>query len=172
MRAITGVVVLSAVASGCATVAHRHIANDADDLRATGIRYYGTSPYLLVYSNGKGGIVTELKYLPDPAKKMSAEPKATLASVDATLTFDHGMLTSAVVTGDTTALPTAIVKAVEAIAPALLAALNETQADKELVMPAPHLYKIVVDGGTVSFRGGKGDEDFKVTLLPPSPKGN
>lgn len=155
--------------AACATVSHRHIATEDDDLRATGIRYYGASPYLLVYSNGKGGIVTELKYLPDPAKKMSAEPKATLANVDATLSFSNGVLTSSVETGDATAVPTAILKAAEAIAPALLAALNETDTGKELIMPAPHIYKVIVNGNTVSFRGGKGDEDFKVTLLPQEP---
>src|SRR5262249_34910541 len=158
---VAAIVIAAAAVTGCATVTHHHIATDDDDLKDTGIRYYGTSPYLLVYSNGKGGIVTQLMFLPDPAKKMSASPKATLADVDATLDFDHGMLTSAKVTGDATAVPPAIAKAVEAIAPALLAALNETATEKELIVPAPHIYKVVVEGSTVSFLGGKGDVDFK-----------
>jgi hypothetical protein len=172
MKGLCAAVIAAAITTtGCATVAHQHIPDDEADRRSTGVRYYATSPYLLVYSNGKGGIITELKYLPDPAKKMAAAPAATLANVEATLTFDRGVLTSAVTKGDATAVPTAIVKAVETIAPALLAALNEAATEKELIMPAPHIYKVVVNGTSVSFRGGKGDADFKVTLLPQEPKG-
>jgi hypothetical protein len=157
---------LALLAGGCATVTHQRILDDQGDDADRGIRYYGTSPYLIAYSDGKGGMVTEVRYLPDPKKKMSASPRTTLADVGATLTFDRGVLTESTETGDATAVPTAILKAVEAFGPALLGLLNEAQKQQEHSLPAPYVYKIVVRGGDVHFVGGRGDEDVKITLLP------
>ena len=157
-------------ASGCATVTHHRIQGSEDDQAETGIRYLGTSPYLIAYSDGKGGIVTQVAYLPDPNKKMSAKPKTTLADVDSTLEFDCGVLTSSVSKGDATAVPTAIAKAVEAFAPALLAAMGRAKETKDYTVPAPYLFKIVVDGSDVYFMGGQGDQPIKITLLPQDTK--
>jgi len=118
-------------AAACATVTHHRIASAADDQADTGIRYLNTSPYLIAYSDGKGGIITQVTYLPDPAKKMSAKPNTTLADVDSTLDFDRGVLTSSVSKGDATAVPMAIAKAVEAFAPSLLAAMGRSVLNNE-----------------------------------------
>lgn len=166
-RSILSVACCAVLASSCATVAHHLVDNDTTD---AGIRYYGTSPYLIAYSDGKGGVVTSVVYLPDPAKKMSASPKATLADVGSTLTFDRGTLTQATDSGDATAVPTAILKAVEAIAPSLAAIFNEPKKQDEFSLPPPYVFRIVVQGNDVSFVGGKGDTPIQVTLLPQAAK--
>jgi hypothetical protein len=101
---------------------------------------------------------------------MSAKPSAKLADVGANMEFDRGVLTTSVENGDTTALPKAIVKAVEAFVPALLGALNKTDAPKEYEIPPPYVYKIVVNGNDVYFVGKQGDKSIRITLLPQDPK--
>jgi hypothetical protein len=164
-------VAVASTVTACATVTHHRVAGAADDRSDTGIRYLGTSPYLIAYSDGKGGIVTQVAYLPDPAKKMSAKPNTTLADVDSTLEFDRGVLTSSVSKGDATAVPMAIAKAVEAFAPSLLAAIARAGETKEYTIPAPYIFKIVVDGSDVYFTGGQGDQAIRITLLPQGAKG-
>lgn len=160
--------IAAAAASSCsATIVHHGVIADDKD---TGIRYMATSPYLIAYSDGKGGMISQIYYLPDPAKKMSATPKTKLADVDMTMTFDRGVLTQTTETMDATAVPTAIAKAVEAFAPKLLALLNEAQKEQEHSLPAPYVYKIIVSANTVQFRGGPGDAEIKITLLPQTAK--
>jgi hypothetical protein len=167
-QAIAALFLLTLVASsGCATVIHHNVTDDAKD---AGIRYLRTSPYLLAYSDGKGGIISEVHYLPDPQKKMSATPKATLSDVDLTMTFDRGVLTQTTEALDATAVPTAIAKAVEAFAPKLLGILNEAQKEQEHSLPPPYLFKIIVNDSAVRFVGGPGDTDIKITLLPQTTK--
>ena len=101
---------------------------------------------------------------------MSATPKTTLADVDSTLEFDRGVLTSSVSKGDATAVPIAIAKAVEAFAPALLAAMGRAKETKDYTVPAPYIFKIVVEGPDVYFVGGQGDQPIKITLLPQDAK--
>ena len=157
---------------GCsARIVHEAIDEKADATNV-GIRYYESSPYLIVYSNGKGGIVTQLEYLPDPGKKMSATPQSNNASLKTTLTFENGVLTKADADGEAASVPKAIVSAIKTAAPKFTGALNvptdeEIQKDEEkpYTVPAPYIYKIVVDGSTVMFKGGQGKTDIKVTLL-------
>jgi hypothetical protein len=164
-----GLLLLVASCSACAAVAHKHIKDDKADAASTGIRYYGTSPYLLAHSDGKGGIiVSKILHLPDPAKKMSAESIATLADIGGTLEFDRGVLTTANATGDAAAIPTAILKAVEKVAPALLAAMDvPAKKDDPLQIPGPYLYKIVLRGGEPHLIGGAARTPIKITLLAP-----
>jgi hypothetical protein len=159
---------LLTLSGGCATVTHQSTTSGNSDDK--GIRYLGTSPYLIAYSNGKGGVVTEVHYLPDPNKLMSASPSAKLADVGSTMNFDRGVLTDSTDTGDATAVPGAILKAVEAFGPKLLGILNETQKDQEHSIPAPYIFKIVVNGTRVVFRGSQGDTEINLTLLPPADK--
>ncbi len=161
------VAAMALMALACASVVHHSVTNDEKD---EGARYLGTSPYLIAYSDGKGGMVMQVQPLPDPNKKMSATPHAKGADIDLTMSFDRGVLNETTESGDTSAIPTSIAKAVEAFAPALLALLNEAQTTQEYSVPAPYVYKIVVKGSEVHFIGGKGDEDFKITLLPQTPK--
>lgn len=155
----------------CATSEHRSIVSQEDDAKDTGVRYYRSAPYLIVYSNGKGGINASIRYLPDVTQKMSVKPQAFLAKLDTTMDFTNGSLVASKDVADSTGFPKAIVEAVKEVAPLLLQALNN--ADKnEFTVPAPHIYKIVFTGNTVQFVGGKGDVDIKVTVAqPPKEKG-
>ena len=67
---------------GCAGVSHSPVASSSADRCVNGIRYYQNSLYLLVYSDGKGGIVSEFMYLPDTTKKMVACPHNFAADLD------------------------------------------------------------------------------------------
>jgi hypothetical protein len=146
--------------AGCARIVYDPVISDDN---SNGFRYYNSSPYLLVYSNGKGGLITQIVYLPDPMKKMTASPKSFLSTIQTTMDFDHGVFKSAKNTTDATVVSSAIVKAVESAAPALLAALNEPAQDR--TVPPPYLYKIIVDNNTIKFVGGAGDIDIKVNIL-------
>jgi hypothetical protein len=158
--------VLLGVITGCARITHRPLGLDeAVDKADKGIRYYRSSPYLIAYSNGKGGVVTEIKYLPDPYKKMSALPRAFMATIKTTMNFENGVLTTSEEEADAAAVPKSILGAVEAVAPSLMAALNKARKD-EYTVPAPYIYKIVVKGSTVYFIGSQPDQNIKVTLIP------
>ena len=163
MRFHTGKVLLLllySIIQGCATIEHNKVSDDNTD---EGIRYYNASPYLLVYSNGKGGIVTQILYIADPFKKMSAKPKTFLANAQTTMEFENGIYKNGKSTIDATGVPTAIIDAVKTAGAAFISAMNIP--DKSREVPAPHLYKIVVSGSSISFIGGQGDINIKVNLL-------
>ncbi len=156
------------VITGCAGVAHIPIKNEEHDKEVNGIRYLRASPYLLVYSNTKGGIETEILYLPDPHKKMAANPTSVMADINSTMDFKNGMLTGTKDIADATAVPKQLVEAIGTIGSALIKALNEPKEveKNEYQVPPPHIYKIVVKGTDVKFIGGKGDTPINITLLP------
>lgn len=147
----------------CIQCANREIEtrNDAYDRRLTGLRFYQPSPYLLVYSDGKGGINWEIHHLPDPTKKMSAKPYNFLASLQYKLTIDEELqvMTKATEVADSTAVPKAILTAVKELAPGIMGALlNEAaEAQRLNLIPTPHLYKIVTDDRGTRLIGGQGD---------------
>src|SRR5262245_26532875 len=147
---------------GCAGVTHRSM-GEADDAKENGIRYYESAPYLLIHSDGKGGLVWQIIYLPDQTRKMVAKPFNFFAKLDSTLSFTNGVLTSAKDVATADAVPKAIVEAIQKVAPLLLGAARADGIEPEV--PAPHLYKIVVHGQSqVEFFGGPGDTPIKVTL--------
>ncbi len=156
-----------AIIPSCSSVEHTRLSSE-DDVGANGIRYYGSSLYLLLYSDGKGGIVTELHEYPDQTKLMEAKPKYIAASSNMTLECSNGMLTKTVETGDGTAVPVAVLKAIETVADKTLSALSEAGDTKERhSLPPPYLYKIVADQDGVQFLGGQPDHPkaIYVTLV-------
>jgi hypothetical protein len=171
--AIAALAALLAASSGCASAAviHTSVSDPAIDAADRGIRYVGTSPYLIAHSDGKGGVVTRVAYLPDPAKKMSAKPVGRLADVDVTMDFDRGVLTTSAESGDATAVQRAIAQAVKAFVPQLLSALALAETSMQYEVPAPYIYKIDVRGSDVFFLGGQGDAPIRITLVPQEPDG-
>lgn len=132
-----------------------------------GIRFYQPSPYLLVYADGKGGLVWEIHHLPDPSKKMSAKPYNYLSTLEAKLTFDdHYLLTSTHEVADTTAIPSAVLSKIGELAPLIAAALNAPRENSKESVPAPRLYKIVEQHGRIQFVGGA-VEPVEVLWTPP-----
>lgn len=161
-----GAVFLCAVVAGCsAAVTHQAV---KDDTAATGIRYYMNAPYLLVYSDGKGGLKWQILYLPDQSRIMTATPEILGGRTEMTLFFQNGTLSGSSVVGDTTAVPKAIVAAVQSALPLLLPAVFE--GPKKNGFPSPYLYKLVVHGSNLEFIGGQGMVDPKTGNIKPDPK--
>jgi hypothetical protein len=137
------------------------VTHQLEPSNSTGIRYYRNAPYLLVYSDGKGGLKWQIIYLPDQSQIMSATPSIVGGRTEMTLYFQNGTLASASTIGDTTALPRSIVSAVQSALPLLaMAAAGPTQPG----FPAPFLYKIVVRDSVVNFIGGQGDSSIQVPI--------
>jgi hypothetical protein len=69
-----------------------------------------------VKTDNDGGLISELLYLPDLTKKRQARPYNFLAKHDTSFTFEKGVLTSSSSDADATAVPKAVVGALEKIA--------------------------------------------------------
>jgi hypothetical protein len=144
--------------AGCsASITHERV-DAADD--ATGVRYYAQSPYLLIYSNSKGGLKWQVLYLEDKTKLMMATPHVVGGRSELTMFFQNGVLTGSSEVGDTTAIPKAIISALQSAIPLLAAMAAPTTG----TVPAPSIYKIVVRDGKLSFIGGSGDVGIQVPL--------
>jgi hypothetical protein len=156
LRLLRALPLLTAVlVSGCAGLDVTPVLSDKDEASARGFRYYQPAPFLLVYSDGKGGLISQIKFLPDTSRKMSVQPYAYLSSNESTLQFDAGMLTQAAAVVDETVVPTAALDALaKALGAAAKAALNAPTAPNEAAVPVPYLFKIVVVGDKVYLKGG------------------
>lgn len=86
-----------------------------DEAVVNGIYYYQSSPYLLVYSDGKDKLQWKIIHLPDQTKKMVARPENILASLETTMTFENGVLKVATDVGDETAIGKAIIDAAKGV---------------------------------------------------------
>jgi hypothetical protein len=151
---------LLAALTGCYTsVTHKLATNSG-----TGIRYYRSSPYLLVYSNSKGGLCWQILYLPDQTKEMMVTPSVVGGRSELDLYFHNGILTGSSELSDTTELPKAIISAVQSALPLIAKAAAFAAAPPQV--PAPYLFKIVVAGDQVKFIGGQGDTPITVPLPP------
>jgi hypothetical protein len=157
------VVVITGCLLGCAGVKHLPERGEGDQ----GIRYYRSAPYLLVYSDAKGGLVSKLLYLPDQTQVMSATPRSNLASIQATLEFDDGVLTRAVEQAGSAATCSAVLSAVETVLPLLAASVRPGGR-----FPQPSLYRITVHGDRITFSGGEGDAPIQVNAWGLSPPGS
>ena len=156
---------------GCAGVTHEPVP-EGGDAKVDGIRYYGSSWYLLVYSNGNGGVKWELKQLPDPTKLMVARPSRFLSSLKMTLEFKDGVLTSSKATADSTAVPKEILAAAQTVATALIKTLESgppSETREPFTMPAPSLWRVVPKGDTIEFQGQESNEVVRVTRPQVNP---
>lgn len=150
-------VLVCAVCTACtATVTYQ-----PETAHSKGIRYYESAPYLLIYSDGKGGLKWQILYLPDQSHVMTASPVVRGGKTQMTLYFQNGVLGTSSVTGDTTAIPNAILSAAQAAIPLILAVAEKPAEQK---FPRPYLYKIVVTGDSVQFIGGQGGEPIRVPV--------
>lgn len=128
-----------------------------DDDKFDGIRYYEASPYLLVHSDGRGGLVSKLIHLPDLTKKRVIQPFAYLAANNSTLTFTNGMLTQSKVVADETVVPKAVIGVLEQSAKAALGkSFNLAGAPSTPNHPPPYLFKVELSNGQAKLVGGPG----------------
>lgn len=193
--ALAGVVACFAL-GGCdsvtSTVEYSRV-SDPQNNAPTGIPYYQSAPYLLIYSDGMGGLKWQLLSLPDQTKMMQVLPKPASigGKTQLSLNFSYGTLSTAATGADSTQVPATILAAVQAAIPAIAAArvgetLLNAPAPPALAsqvpphysagFPPPYLYKIVLEAdGSIQFLGGPGNESIKVpgAVVPrPTPPQN
>jgi len=140
---------------------------DMNDDDASGIRYYESAPFLLVYSDGKGGLVSQLVYLPDLTQKRVINPYAYLAANNSTLTFDKGVLTQGKVIADETVVPKALIGVLQQSAAASIGrSFNAAGGAPSPQLPPPQLFRIVLEKGQARLVGGPGlDSKGAVRLI-------
>jgi hypothetical protein len=142
-------ILLAVLIAGCsAGINHVPIAYPGTADQPQGIRYYASARYLLVYSDSKGGIKAKILTLPDQTRLMEARPWGSGSSLKTSLSFKNGVLTESSEEVDATATSSAILSAAQTILPLLAASKTDNR------VPAPYLYKILVQGSKVSFIGG------------------
>jgi hypothetical protein len=134
---------LTGLLTSCAGVTHQAITTAEQDCKARGVRYYDSSPYLLVQTDNQGGLTSDFMYLPDQNKKRQARPYTFLASNTTTLSFQNGILTDSSSDTDSSAVPAAVIKALEQVATsaAKLLAFDAAQTKQA---PRVYLFKIVI----------------------------
>lgn len=151
---VWGMILLTWLLHGCAGVTFETVPAKAD-ADAKGIRYYQDAAFLFVRPDGKGGMSVELKYMQDTTQIMSARPYAYASSLESKLTFVNGVLTVASVKADETAIVTASVQALSKVFTSAAAAAKDAgTSGQDIVIPAPHLYKITVAGDQITLTGG------------------
>ena len=150
------------IAAGCAQTTYRAM-DDGQEAKARGVRYYETSPFLLVKTDNAGGVEAEVLYLPDTEKMRQVQISAYLATNNTTLDFDNGVLTSAKSEIDDTVVPAAAVSALADIAKAAISAAANSSRGPLIDAPAPYLFRInVKSDGTFDLSGGQADVPVKV----------
>jgi Zn-dependent M32 family carboxypeptidase len=139
----------------------------ADDESATGVRYYESSQYLLVYSDGKGGLAWQIQEMPDQTKKRVATPTQIWSKLETKLTFSNGVLATSKDVATASTIPKAVIAAVEKVVSTLAPAIAAEKEANEYRVPAPLLYKIVYVSPTeIQFIGGKTKPDKINVTLP------
>ncbi len=162
--------VMVSLCVGCSGMTVVPIRTSEDDENARGFRYYESSPYILVYSDGTS-LKSDLIYLPDRTRKMSVTLFDFLSSNTTKLTFSKGVLTSADTEGDSAVVPKAVIEAAKQAAIAALKAVAMLGVDKNITptfaTPPPYLFKLVVEGNATKLIAGKAPFEILVNV----PKG-
>lgn len=153
---INGVVLIfTLLVSGCAGFKAGPVLDDTNDSEADGIRYYETAPFLLVYSDGKGNLTSQIIMMPDTSKKMVIDLHAIAAKNESTLTFQDGMLTSSKFVVDSTVVPAKLIDTIQTLGTAAISsAFNAPQSGSTRQVPSPYLFKIVIDPEGTKLVGG------------------
>lgn len=130
-----------------------------DNDASQGIRYYEPAPYLLVYTDGKGNLTSQIIMMPDLTQKRVIDLYAYASSNNSTLDFNNGMLTKSSVEVDTTAVPSALIDTIQTLGvEAIGAAFNAPQSGVTHAIPAPYLFKIIVGKDGTTLVGGQGKD--------------
>ena len=148
----------AALMSACAGMTVEPVNDEEEDRNARGIRSYEMAPFLLIYSNGKGGLTSQVLFLPDTTRKISIDPFAVLAKNNSTLKFTNGVLTNAKTSVDETIVPKSMIEAFGKAAASAIDAAFSLPGEGAVAssIPAPYLFKIVVDARGSRLVGGPG----------------
>jgi hypothetical protein len=160
--------------AGCAGLSARDVgdAGSSEDGKARGFRFYQQAPFLFIRSDGKGGLQSDIQWLPDTRRVISARPYAWLAKNETTLEFADGTLSKASTTLDETAVPTATLSALAKVMTA--AAMNAVPEIAEGRIPTPYLFRILTDENGVHLLGGPaqdatGTHEVEIRVTMPAP---
>lgn len=150
-------------AAGCASI---DSSEDTDGNR-TGIRYYNSAPFILAYSDGKGGVTSEIVYLPDTTRVMSLDATAFFAKNKTVMSFDRSIVTTSKTTANAAEVPKAIIEAAKSIAVAQVASAKVFVDDTPNEIPAPYLFRIHYDPTTEEWElvGGQAEPHVKSTFV-------
>lgn len=135
--------------AGCAGVTAGPVSDDKADMADQGFRYYETAPFLLLYTDSKGGLKSEVLYLPDTTKLRSVRPYAWGATNNTALSFENGRLVKSSSEVDTAVIPKAVIAGLEKIATKAAAAANAGSDG----IPGPYLFRIHKKGDVWSLEG-------------------
>lgn len=124
------------VLQGCAATRFEPIQDASADQNAKGLRYFDSSPYLLVTKTSDTTFNAQLLYLRDRTKEFQARSVCFLSVNSSNLTFGTatatGVLTNSVTGVDSTAVPAAIVQALGEVVSAAVkppGATRKTEAE-------------------------------------------
>lgn len=176
--ALTFAIAACSGVAGCAGTEYHTVQATASDDSTDGIRYYDPAPFVLVYTDGKGGLNSSLIYLPDTTQKRVIKPYAVVAKNEASFSFDKGILTSAKNIVDETILPAAVLDAATQIATeALKNADTAGPVSSEAQIPPPALFRVfVASDGSIRLRGSYGADEngatreINITIVPQPKK--
>lgn len=162
--------IFCAFLASCAGVTVQNQKSDPE--KDKGIRYYEPAAFILVYTDSKGGLNSELIWLPDTSQVRTLRPYAVAAKNNATFQFDHGVLTQAKSEIDTTAIPKAALAALKTTALARVSAAMNVLYDRgDEGLPAPQLFRIETDtDGVWSLSESKTTPDRIGVTLSQQPK--
>jgi hypothetical protein len=151
------VAVATILLAGCAGYSAGPICTKELDTKANGVRYYEIAPFLLVYSDGKGNLTSQIVMMPDTSKKMVMDLYAYASKNNSTLTFENGVLTTAKYVLDSTTVPSALIDTIKTLGTAAVStAFNAPNEGATRTIPAPYLFKIVIDNSGTRLVGGQG----------------
>jgi hypothetical protein len=141
---------------GCAGYKAEPVISE-NDKNLIGLRYYEPAPFLLIYSDGRGNLQSEILILPDLTKKMNINLYSYFANNNSTLTFEHGILKESKTVIDDLALPKAFIETIKTVGEAAIGtALNYPDSGVVRQFPAPYLFKIIIDKDGTKLIGGQG----------------
>ena len=148
--------------AGCASI---DSSEDTDGTR-TGIRYYNSAPFILAYSDGKGGVTSEIVYLPDTTRVMSLDTTAFFAQNKTVMSFERSVVTTSKTTANAAEVPKGVIEAAKSIAVAQ-AGGNVPDSDTPNEIPAPYLFRIHYDPKTKKWElvGGQAGSAVKSTFV-------
>lgn len=161
---------MAAMIIGCAGLIVKPVpkkdTGEYDEETVYGFRYYQPSPYLLVYTDNQGGLVTKIIFLLDQKKKMSVRPYNWMATSQTTLEFKNGMLAGAKNVVDETVIPKAVLTSFEkAVSAAVSAAAIKPSDALVNRIPSPYLFKILEESGNYVLKGGPANDGHGQPLV-------
>jgi hypothetical protein len=168
------VLLMVLASTGCSYVCYTRITTEKEYLKGDGIRYFDSSPYILVQRDTNSNWSSSILYLTDHTKPSEVHVGAFLAINNTTLTFSNAILTDVSAQTDSSAVPAAVIQAAAQAAAAMASTPMAHAAENELgtggvtppkeqvappiTKPAAFLFKIIKQDGRWGVVGASAPE--------------